>query len=74
MFTYKAGRRNSQVIACDIARYIFSRSDVTEAPAGCHVPCLVSNPSQTMPGIVIISSEQFPHLRFPAVGAPTWRP
>jgi hypothetical protein len=56
MFTYKAVEENSQVIACDIARYLF-QGDVTEAPAGSHVPCLVSNPSQTTPGIILISSD-----------------
>jgi hypothetical protein len=56
MFTYKAVEENSQVIACDIARYLF-QGDVTEAAAGSHVPCLVSNPSQMTPGIVIISSD-----------------
>ncbi|MGB9029440.1 MAG: hypothetical protein WCC27_04890 [Acidobacteriaceae bacterium] len=56
MFTYKAVEENSQVIACDIARYLF-QSDVTEAPAGSHSPCLVSNPSQSNPGIVIVSPD-----------------
>ena len=56
MFTYKALEENSQVIACDIARYLF-QSDVTEAPAGAHAPCVVSNPSQSNPGIVIVSPD-----------------
>jgi len=56
MFTYKAVEENSQVIACDIARYLF-QGDVTEAPAGSHAPCAISNPAQSTPGIVIISSD-----------------
>lgn len=56
MFTYKAVEENSQVIACDIARYLF-QGDVSEAPQGSHVPCTVSNPSQSTPGIVIVSSD-----------------
>ena len=56
MFTYKAVEENSQVIACDIARYLF-QGDVTEAPAGSHAPCASSNPAQSTPGIVIISSD-----------------
>jgi hypothetical protein len=56
MFTYKAVEENSQVIACDIARYLF-QGDVAEAPPGSHVPCTVTNPSQTTPGIVLVSSD-----------------
>ncbi len=56
MFTYKAVEENSQVIACDIARYLF-QGEVTDAAPGSHAPCTVSNGSQTTPGIVIVSSD-----------------
>jgi hypothetical protein len=56
MFTYKAVEENSQVIACDIARYLF-QGEVSEAPPGAHAPCAISNPSQSTPGIVIVSSD-----------------
>src|ERR1017187_4761995 len=35
MFTYKAVEENSEVIACDIARYLF-QGEVVEAPLGSH--------------------------------------
>jgi len=56
MFTYKAVEENSQVIACDIARYLF-QGEVIDAPPGSHAPCAISNASQSNPGILIISSD-----------------
>jgi hypothetical protein len=56
MFTYKAVEENSQVIACDIARYLF-QGEVTDAAPGSRAPCTVSNGSQTTPGIIIVSSD-----------------
>jgi len=56
MFTYKAVEENSEVIACDIARYLF-QGEVVEAPPGSHAPCAISNAAQSNPGIVIVSSD-----------------
>jgi hypothetical protein len=55
MFTYKSVEENSAVIACDVARYLYA-SEVTPAPADAHVPCVVSNPAQTQPGIILVSA------------------
>jgi hypothetical protein len=56
MFTYKAVQENSEVIACDIARYLF-QGEVVEAPVGSHAPCAISNAAQSTPGILIVSSD-----------------
>ena len=56
MFTYKAVQENSQVIACDIARYLF-QGEVTAATPGSHAPCAITNGSQSTPGVVIVSSD-----------------
>jgi hypothetical protein len=56
MFTYKAVEENSQVIACDIARYLF-QGDVIDAPPGSHAPCAISSATQSNPGILIVSSD-----------------
>ncbi len=56
MFTYKAVEENGQIIACDIARYLY-QGEVTTAPPGSHAPCAISNSGQTIPGIVLVSSD-----------------
>jgi hypothetical protein len=56
MFTYKAVEENGQVIACDIARYLY-QGEVATAPPGSHVPCTISNGSAGTPGIILISSD-----------------
>ncbi len=56
MFTYKAVEENSQVIACDIARYLF-QGELNEAPAGSRAPCAISGGSSPAPGIIIVSSD-----------------
>lgn len=56
MFTYKAVEENGQIIACDIARYLY-QGEVTDAPPGSHAPCAISNGSAGTPGIILISSD-----------------
>jgi hypothetical protein len=56
MFTYKAVEENGQIIACDIARYLF-QGEVIDAPPGSHAPCAISGGSQSTPGIILVSSD-----------------
>ncbi len=55
MFTYRAVEQNSEVIACDIARYL-SQGELADAGAGAHAPCAVANPARSAPGVILISS------------------
>lgn len=55
MFTYRAVEQNSEVIACDIARYL-SQGELVDAASGSHAPCAVANPARTAPGVILISS------------------
>ncbi|HEX4308816.1 MAG TPA: hypothetical protein VHZ25_02245 [Acidobacteriaceae bacterium] len=56
MFTYKAVEENGQIIACDIARYLY-QGEVVDAPQGSHAPCAISGGSQSTPGIILVSSD-----------------
>jgi hypothetical protein len=56
MFTYKAVEENGQIIACDIARYLY-QGEVIDAPPGSHAPCAISGGSQSTPGIILVSSD-----------------
>jgi len=55
MFTYKAVEENSEVVACDVARYLYG-GEIGEAAVNSHAPCAINNPRQSTPGIVILSS------------------
>lgn len=55
MFTYKALGENSEVVACDVARYLYG-GDLTDAPKDSHAPCVIKNAARSTPGIVILSS------------------
>ena len=57
MFTYKAVEENGEMIACDIARYLYG-GEVVEPPSGAHAPCAISggNPGAT-PGVILVSSD-----------------
>lgn len=56
MFTYKSVEVNSEVVACDIARYLF-QGTLADAPAGSHSPCAIQAGVQATAGIIILSSE-----------------
>lgn len=54
MFTYKTVEQNSEIIACDIARYL-GQGELAEAPSAPHAPCAIANPTRTAPGVILIS-------------------
>lgn len=56
MFTYKSVEVNSEVVACDIARYLY-QGTLTDAPSGSQAPCAIQGAAQTTSGIIIISSD-----------------
>lgn len=55
MFTYKAVTENSQLIACDVARFLY-RSEPEPEPKDRRAPCTINGGAGTAPGIVIVSS------------------
>lgn len=55
MFTYKAVKENSQLIACDVARYLYG-AEISAPPHNAVSPCTVGPHTDADPGILIVSS------------------